>query len=275
MLTVRKLSKSYGPLGVLSNVSFALERGQRAALVGANGAGKSTLLKILAGTEQADSGDEPIERVLKREAGTDVLEAGLSELAARLADPQAKQRYDALRARYEALQGFSFAHRAEVMLSGFGLDHVDLSRPLSSLSSGQKNKVTLIAILLKGADLLLLDEPTNNLDLAALLWLEYFLREAPAACIMVSHDGRFLDRTATRILDLDWRTHRVRMSGGAYSDYLAMISKRRERQTEQYWAQQEEIERLTRQARKMKARAGAGAHRPAAEHRARRLLRSF
>ncbi len=286
MIKVRNLYKSYGPLAVLSNVSFTLERGQRAALVGNNGSGKSTLLRILAGTEEADSGDveideqagigylpqdtslsgnEPIEHYLKREAGIDVLEAELSELSASLSDPQAKQQYDAARARYEALEGYSFGRRAQVMLSGFGLEQVDLSRPVSSLSSGQKNKVALIAILLKEADLLLLDEPTNNLDLTALVWLEYFLCGVDAACIIVSHDRRFLDRTSTEILDLDWKTHSVTVTGGAYSDHLRMMAKRRERQKEQYWLQQEEIERLSQQARRMKTRAGTSAHRAGAD----------
>ena len=279
MIKVKNLSKRYGSLTALSDVSFSLERGQRAALVGHNGAGKSTLLKILAGVEEADSGnveieknsrvgylpqdtslagDKTIEHYLRREAGIDVLEAELSEFSAKLSDPQTKKLYDEVREKYERVDGYSFTHRVEIMLSGFGLNDVGLDRQLSSLSSGQKNKVALIAILLKEADLLLLDEPTNNLDLPALIWLEDFLLDVEAACIIVSHDRRFLDRTATKVFDLDWKTHSLTVTGGTYSDYLLMAAKQRQRQKGQYLLQQEEIERLSEQSRELKRNALQG-----------------
>ncbi len=280
MLKVKKLSKSYGPLVVLSDVSFALERGQRAALVGHNGTGKSTLLRILMGLEEADSGTveldrkisvgylpqdtsvagkESIESYLLRVTGIDVIDREMESLADQLSDPASKRRYEDLHARYERMDGYSFMHRMEVMLSGFGLDGVRPNRPLSMLSSGQKTKVALMGILLQEADLLLLDEPTNNLDLPALIWLEDFLGSSSAACIVVSHDRRFLDRIADRVMELDWSTHSLTVRGGTYTDYLRMTEKLRERQKEQYRQQQEEIGRLTDQARQLKQRAIQGA----------------
>ncbi len=280
MLKVKDVSKSYGPNAVLSDVSFALERGQRAALVGMNGTGKSTLLKIIAKLEEADSGTagvdkaatvgylpqdtsilgaESVEEYIRNTAGIEEVERELRELEKDLSSASAQARYESVYARYDRMGGYAFAHRMEVMRSGFGLDGIGMNRPLGSLSSGQKVKVLLIGILLKGADLLLLDEPTNNLDLPALIWLEDFLQNSPAACIVVSHDREFLDAVSDRVMELDWRTHSLIVRGGSYTDYLHMREKERQRQKEQHRLQQEEIRRLTDQARRLKERAAQGA----------------
>lgn len=279
MIKAQQLNKSYGTLSVLSDVSFSLGRGQKAALVGHNGTGKTTLLKIVAGLEIPDSGKLEIARdacigylpqdtslsgsqsimeYLRREVGIDVLEKEMDELSVHLDDPESSQRYEEVRSKFEHLDGYSFTHRTEVMLSGFGLEGVELDRPLSNLSSGQKSKVALAGILLKGVDLLLLDEPTNNLDLPALIWLEDFLQKSEASCIIVSHDRRFLDRVVRKIFELDWHTHAINITGGTYSDYLEMVKKRIAGQKEEYRLQQEEIERLSERARDKKADASRG-----------------
>ncbi len=281
MIKAQKLQKSYGSLVVLSDISFSLARGQKVALVGHNGTGKTTLLKIVAGLESQDSGkinvtkgacvgylpqdtnlsgDESIVDYLRRISGIDVLEKEIENLSVDLGDPQKIKRYGEVRSQYEHLGGYSFVHRAGVILSGFGLDGVGLDRPLSDLSSGQKSKVILSGILLKGVDLLLLDEPTNNLDLPALIWLEDFLQKSEASCIIVSHDRRFLDRVVRKIFELDWRTHTITISGGTYSDYLEMVAKRIAGQKEEYRLQQEEIERLNERVRRKKAEATRGSH---------------
>ncbi len=128
----------------------------------------------------------------------------------------------------------------------------------STLSSGQKTKIALMEILNKGADLLLLDEPTNNLDLPALVWLEDFLQQSAAACIMVSHDRCFLDRVAKKIFEIDWQTKELTITGGTYSDYLARAVKALTKQKEAYRLQQEEIKRLTTRAREKRAEAEQG-----------------
>ena len=281
MIKVQKLQKSYGLLTVLFDVSFSLGRGQKAALVGHNGTGKTTLLTILAGLEDQDagkidiardacigylpqdtslSGKESIMNYLRQVSGIEALEKEIENLSAELSDPEKLQRYGEAQSKYEHLDGYRFAHRAEVMLSGFGLVDVGLDRPLCNLSSGQKGKVALAGILLKGVDLLLLDEPTNNLDLPALIWLEDFLQKSEASCIVVSHDRRFLDRVVRKIFELDWRTHALTVTGGTYSDYLEMVAKRIAGQKEEYRLQQEEIERLNEKAREKKADAAQGSH---------------
>lgn len=281
MIKAQNLQKSYGLLTVLSDISFSLGRGQKVALVGLNGTGKTTLLKIVAGLEEQDagkidiatdacigylpqdtglSGNEPIMDYLRKVSGIDVLEKEIEILSSELDDTKKAKRYSDVRSKYEHLDGYSFAHRAEVMLSGFGLEDVGLDRPLSNLSSGQKSKVVLAGILLKGVDLLLLDEPTNNLDLPALIWLEDFLQKSKASCIVVSHDRRFLDKVVRKIFEIDWRTRTLTITGGTYSDYLEMVAKRAAGQKEEYRLQQEEIERLNERAREKKADAARGSH---------------
>lgn len=279
MLKVKKISKSYGTKVVLSDVSFGLERGQRAALVGNNGVGKTTLLKIVAGLDEVEGGQVKISRgtclgympqdtslvstetiwqYLHRVTGIAVLEEEMVRLETGLSDKEVSDRYASIREHYDHLDGYSLKHRAEVMMSGFNMDNVGLDRPLSDLSSGQKSKVALIGILLTGIDLLLLDEPTNNLDLPALIWLEDFLLKSDVACIIVSHDRRFLDRVTDRVFELDRQTHSLNISNGSYSEYLERKAKDRIRQKEQYRQQQEEIDRLTGQAREKKAAALRG-----------------
>lgn len=280
MIKVQKLQKNYGTLSVLSDISFSLEQGQKVALVGNNGTGKTTLLKIVAGLEEFDGGKVEIARnacigylpqdtsltesksimdYLRDVSGIGILEKEIEDLSTKLSDSKKAKRYDEAQREYEHLGGYSFVHKTEVILSGFGLENVELNRSLSSLSSGQKSKVVLAGILLKGVDVLLLDEPTNNLDLPALIWLEDFLKKSDAACIIVSHDRRFLDRVVRKIFELDWHTHTLTITGGTYSDYLEMVAKRIASQKEAYRLQQEEIERLGDRANEKKAAAARGA----------------
>lgn len=281
MLQVKHIQKSYGALTVLADVSFSLVKGQKVALVGDNGTGKTTILKIIAGLIEPDSGaielakstcvgylpqdtglssDETISVYLRRIVGIDVLEQKLESLAPHLEDKVKLDEYGDVREQYERLDGYAFEHRVKVMLAGFGLEHIDIDHRLSDLSSGQKSKVALAGILLKGVDLLLLDEPTNNLDLPALIWLEDFLQKSSAACIVISHDRRFLDRVVRKIFELDRHTRVLNISGGTYSDYLAMVAKRIARQKEEYRLQQEEIERLSEQAQQQKIASARGSN---------------
>lgn len=281
MLKVNNLHKSYGATVVISDISFSLERGQKVALVGSNGSGKSTLLRLIAGTEEKDGGDIvfsknacvgylpqdtstiddlPIRDYLRKVAGVDVIEARMNELSQRLEDKAAAAEYSDLQDMFLRLDGYAFEHRMEIMLAGFGLADIGLERRASQLSSGQKSKVTLAGILLKGVDVLLLDEPTNNLDLPALVWLEDYLRKSEATVMIVSHDRRFLDRTVRKVFELDTQNHTLNISGGTYSDYLAMKSKRFARQLQDFREQQEEIDRLSERAGRLRASSEKGSN---------------
>ena len=279
MITVKGLQKSFGTMPVHVNVSFTLGQGQKAALVGLNGTGKTTLLQMLAGLERPDAGtlemtpgtcvgylpqdtslvsDETIVAYLSRISGIAELEAQLGELVTQMEDSEKAEEYGEVYQQFEHLGGYEFESRVEVMLAGFGLDHLGLGHSLADLSSGQKSKVMLMGILLKGVDLLLLDEPTNNLDLPALIWLESYLKNSSATCLIVSHDRRFLDRVVSKVFELDWHTHELNISSGTYSEYLARRAKQAERQLEQFEAQQEEIKRLQGLARSKRAASSQG-----------------
>lgn len=265
-LKVEHIYKAYGTITVLDDVSFSLEKGQKVGLVGNIGTGKSTLLKILAGLIEPDAGtvttrkglvigympqdtslvtDETVREYLRRVSGIGALEDHLkySQEAA---------------TEYEYRNGCAFEHRVELTLAGLGLRDVSGDRSVNSLSSGQKSKVFMAGVLLADPDLLLLDEPTNNLDLPALIWLEYFLIRSESACIIVSHDRLFLDRMVRKIFEINWHTRTLTITSGRYSDYLARVEKERERRWAEYEAQREEIKRLTETARAKRAEAMQG-----------------
>ena len=261
-----KIHKAYGTITVLEDISFSLEKGQKAGLIGYNGTGKTTLLKILAGLIEPDAGevtvrkgavvgympqdtslvsDETIRDYVRRISGMAVLEERMET------SPEAMT-------EYERRDGYTFYHRLDVTLAGFGLSDVSTDRPINSLSSGQKNKVFTAGVLLSDPDILFLDEPTNNLDLPALIWLEDFLMRSDAACIIVSHDRLFLDRIARKIFEIDWRTRTLNITSGRYSDYLVRKEKELVRQWQEHEVQQEEIKRLTEQAREKKQKVLSG-----------------
>jgi len=171
VIKAKNLQKSYGSLTVLADVSFSLERGQKVALVGHNGTGKTTLLKIVAGLEEPDAGnleiarnvcvgylpqdtglagEETIAAYLRQTVGIDVLEERMEVLSSELADSGKASQYDQVREQYEKLNGYSFAHRIEIMLSGFGLDTGVLDALVSDIQSApttfDKQRIVLSAL---------------------------------------------------------------------------------------------------------------------------------
>ena len=284
MLQVRTITHWFGDLKVLDQISFNLNRGQRAGLIGPNGCGKSTLLKIISGELRPDRGriqlspaflrlgylpqalDFPAgatvgdvlaaaqgERVSVEtrlaEAAERVAAASNGELAAALAD------YDRALAEFEALGGASLHAEADAVLAGLGLADVGQERPVQALSGGQKTRLGLARLLLSQPDLLVLDEPTNHLDMRALAWLEEFLAGYPGAVLLVSHDRAFLDRTVSTILALDDVTHTLREYPGNYSDYALAMDRSLEKQWATYQEQQERVQRLTSSIRKLSGKA--------------------
>ena len=265
MLTLRDVRKRYGTERVLEKVSFSVGEGQKVALVGLNGSGKSTLLKIIAGLETPDRGTVvmpnrlligylPQEAVaesavtlmsyLRQMAGLETLEKEMARLEPRLDQGEVMTAYEALQSEYERLGGYDFARQSNHILEGLMLKHIASDRLVSELSGGEKRKVALAGVLLRGVDLLLLDEPTNNLDLPALLWLERYLNRSRATVIIASHDRRFLDNVVKKVLEIDWYRRDVTMYTGGWSAFAEMKAHSIRKHKEQYRAQEEERGRL-------------------------------
>jgi ABC transport system ATP-binding/permease protein len=208
-----------GPL-LLEGVDLAIEPGERIALIGRNGAGKSTLLRLLAGEHKPDDGEIRIEggvRIARLEqevpagaAGSvfDVVADGLGEMGVLLADYHHLIHADeldtdalaAVQTRIEDGNGWSLDQRVTETLARLDLDG---DSDFAKLSGGMKRRVLLARALVSAPDLLLLDEPTNHLDIAAIDWLEGFLKAWQGALIFVTHDRRFLRQLATRIVEID------------------------------------------------------------------------
>lgn len=284
MLQVRAITHWFGDRKVLDQISFNLNRGQRAGLIGPNGSGKSTLLKIIAGELTPDQGRVQLSpaslrlgylpQALNFPAGAtvaDVLAAAQgehisAETRLALAAEQvamagngglaaALDAYDRALAEFEALGGASLYAEADAVLAGLGLAGVSQEQPVQALSGGQKTRLGLARLLLSEPDLMVLDEPTNHLDIRALAWLEEFLAGYPGAILLVSHDRAFLDRTVTTILALDDVTHTLRECPGNYSDYALAMDRSLEKQWAAYQEQQERMARLTSSIRKLSGKA--------------------
>jgi ATP-binding cassette subfamily F protein 3 len=270
MLSANQIHKSFGDSVVLDSVTFNLNPGDRTGLVGPNGCGKTTLLRILAGLDAPDSGSVQKPGALRigylpqglilpegETAGGYLARAqgDLPQLAAeveRLADALARTPDDKqLHAAYgDALDRMAAASSTNGIgqisdtLAILGLDRVPMETEISKLSGGQKTRLALAGILLSRPQLLLLDEPTNHLDLPMLEWLEEWLGAFRGGALVVSHDRTFLDRTVSRILEMDPHTHSLLEYDGNYSAYQEQKSEERARQRQAYTNQQEEIANL-------------------------------
>ena len=282
MLHVSKISKSYGVDTVLSDVSFVVNKGERAGLVGPNGCGKTTLLHIIAGLEQTDGGNVRFNppglsvgylmQALKFEQGETVsavlarataehgqAQADMQRLAELMTDAQGTSRLSTLtdayaeaEAHFEATGGYELEAQIEAVLTGLGLAEVPRQLPVDRLSGGQKTRLGLAGLLIQQPHLLLLDEPTNHLDIDALAWLEGWLRNYDGAALVVSHDRTFLDATTTRTLAIDATTHTLRDFPGNYTAYAEARSREIEKQWQAYGDQQQEVARLQSAARRLR-----------------------
>jgi len=286
------VTKSHGAQVVLEHASLEVGPGARIGLVGPNGVGKSTVLRLLAGEEAPDAGvvaldppratvahlrQEPERRPgetlrarLARLTGVAEAERELEAAAAALArgsdnacgeSPQAlSDRYDAALARVLALGGGDLDARAAAISGRVELG-VDLDRVFDALSGGEAARASLAAVLLVQADLLLLDEPTNDLDANGLAQLEAFVDAFPGAIVVVSHDRAFLDRTVTRIAEIDPRSRAILEWAGGWTEYARRRDEARRSAYEHFDEAQQRRRALTTllSTRRTEARAqGAG-----------------
>ena len=220
-------------------ISFALEQGEKAALVGPNGAGKTTLIRACLGDVRLESGEVQIfgsygylpqtpvveaegnvfQCVLQERADLLQMQEQLRELEEKMAlTPSEKvmEQYAALTELFEGQGGYALEALVRRILAGLGLE-AEMNSLVTTLSGGQKTRLALCKLLLRSPELLMLDEPTNHLDIAALEWLEGYLRDYPGALLIVSHDRYFLDRTVSRVFCLE--NGGIKGYTGNYSEY--------------------------------------------------------
>jgi ATP-binding cassette subfamily F protein 3 len=263
LLTATNLAKSFGPEDIFDSISVEIQHKARIALVGPNGAGKTTLLNLLIGLDTPDvgvvsrskglrigflpqrpelAGDHSLwEEMLHAFDDLRQMETKLTALEAAMSDPA---RHDAVMAQYGPLQhrfeeagGYTYENRARMILQGLSFKPEDFTRSLTKLSGGQRTRALLGRLLLDSPDLLVLDEPTNHLDIAAVEWLESFLRDFPGAVLAVSHDRYFMDEFASTIWEMDFGL--IEVYRGNYSHYVQQRGERYERRWKEYEAQQE------------------------------------
>lgn len=243
LLQCSNISKSFGTNDILRDVTFKIEEREKIAIVGVNGAGKSTLMRIIAEQESYDSGE--IYKVKQTTIGYLTQETSLNlnytiydellhvfdnliEMENRLRELEIlmgssndldsiMKEYDQLTHTFNELDGYSYHSRINGVLKGLGFEQEDLNLKISSLSGGQKTRVSLAKLLLLKPSLLLLDEPTNHLDTKAITWLEGYLKSYNSAVIIISHDRYFIDQVCSSILEIEHG--KSKLYKGNYSYY--------------------------------------------------------
>ncbi|MBI3843681.1 MAG: ABC-F family ATP-binding cassette domain-containing protein [Planctomycetes bacterium] len=265
LVQLSAVTKEYGARKVLDAVTLEVHEGEKIGLIGVNGSGKTSLLRIIEGELEADLGEIRRAKDLRIgylpqipdfTPGNDVLEEAMrvfddvARIEARLRALEDEmhaprdaahlqelvEKHGRLHEEFEHKKGWQAKSRCEAALAGLGLAAESFGKKVESLSGGEKNRLALAKLLLSEPDLLLLDEPTNFLDLEATTWLEEFLREAPEAVIVISHDRWFLDRVTTRIVEVERAT--IESYRGNYSAYAAQKALRLETERRAFQQQQ-------------------------------------
>lgn len=217
LISVSGLSKSFASRPLFTNINFGVNEGERVGLIGPNGAGKSTLLAILAGKQDSDDGEIATQRGLRLGflEQVPVFKKGATILSTILEGALHPDDGAAITLAYELISKLSLDGSSQ------GNTNLNPESEISKLSGGWKKRVALARELCREPDLLLLDEPTNHLDVESILWLEDFVSRGRFATLTVTHDRLFLQRVATRILELDRRNPGGLLSiNGHYDHYL-------------------------------------------------------
>ena len=267
ILSCQNLSKTFVDRPILKQASFQLEEHEKAAIVGVNGAGKTTLLKMIIGQLPADEGlvtfakDKTFgylaqqsdlssshtiyEELLSVKQDLVTMEQKLRDLEESMKHCEGAQleeimdRYTRMTHDFEVRGGLLYKSELIGVLKGLSFLDEDFDKQISTLSGGQKTRVSLAKLLLQSPDLIILDEPTNHLDIASISWLETYLRSYKGAVLIVSHDRYFLDRVVTKVIAIE--NGLVRSYAGNYSDYAAKAAMLRKAAVNAYLKQQEEI----------------------------------
>ena len=279
ILSCQNISKAFVENQVLKNVSFHIEDHEKAAIVGINGAGKTTLLRIIVGEMTPDNGQVVLakdktlgylaqnstvdtshtiyEELLSVKADLLRLEEKIRECENNMkhADGDALEdlmkQYTSLTHAFETGGGYLYRSELVGVLKGLGFTEDEFSKPVATLSGGQKTRVALGRLLLQNPDLIILDEPTNHLDMNSIAWLETYLLNYKGAVLIVSHDRYFLDRIAGKVIEIDQSKATTFM--GNYSDYAVKKEQLRVAAWNAYMNQQREIKHQEEVIEKLKS----------------------
>ena len=233
-LNCENLSLSFGADTILEGVTFSLNEGDKLGIIGVNGAGKSSLFSLITGKYLPSGGavyvgkDKTIgllEQTITYESRNTILDEAYStfsdlmqmeaELEALRKDAEKSgseetaHRFSNLQERFTQKGGYEFRGRCKGILKNLGLPEAFWDKPVSSLSGGQKTRLSLACLLLRDPDILMLDEPTNHLDTDALFWLESYLKASRKTVLVISHDRYFLDAVVNRVLEIENRKGRI------------------------------------------------------------------
>ncbi len=267
ILSCQNITKTFDGKTILKQANFHIEDHEKAAMIGINGAGKTTLLNIITGRLQPDEGVISISKgktigYLEQNPVLDSEKTIFDELMSvkdyllvmeqdiRQMEQDMKHRegsaltalmdqYSRLTTRFEMENGYACKSELTGILKGLGFEESEYDKPVRTLSGGQKTRVALGKLLLLSPDIILLDEPTNHLDMHAVRWLEGYLSTYKGAVLIVSHDRYFLDRIATKIIEIDAGT--VMTFAGNYSVYARKKEQYRADRMHAYLNQQREI----------------------------------
>ena len=268
-ISVKDVVKSFDlEKKILDGLTFQVDSGERVGLLGRNGAGKSTLFRLLTGELEPDSGEVVIasgrrvglisqipvypvgytvedvlesafERTLRLKEEMDAL---TERMAAGESGEDLLRRYGELTARFEALGGYDTQTAKNKVAAGLAISAEMRAQLFDQLSGGEKTRVNLGRLILEDTDILLLDEPTNHLDLQATEWLEEYLRKFRGTVVTISHDRYFLDRTVSRIIEIE--NGQAEFYSGNYSFYAVEKERRYQERMKQYLKEQAKIKQL-------------------------------
>lgn len=264
---------------VLKNVSFHIEDHEKAAIVGINGARKTTLLRIIVGEMTPDDGQVVLAKdktlgYLAQNSTVDTSHTIYEELLSVKADllrleekirecendmkhadgdalEDLMKQYTSLTHAFETGGGYLYRSELVGVLKGLGFTEDEFSKPVATLSGGQKTRVALGRLLLQNPDLIILDEPTNHLDMTSIAWLETYLLNYKGAVLIVSHDRYFLDRIAGKVIEIDQSKATTFM--GNYSDYAVKKEQLRVAAWNAYMNQQRDIKHQEEVIEKLKS----------------------
>lgn len=225
VISISNAQLAFGHVALLDHTEFSLEAGERIGLIGRNGTGKSSLLKVIAGLAKLDDGLLSFQQGLRiayvaqepefnpQASVFDTVAAGVSnaleliaqyeQLTSQLGtddDSELLEQMQQLQSSIDVVDGWNLENRVQTTLQKLNLDR---ARLVGTLSGGMKKRVALARALVSAPDVLLLDEPTNHLDFSSIAWLEDLLQDFRGSLLFITHDRRFLDNVATRIVELD------------------------------------------------------------------------